>query len=102
MPAKSLKLMGKPELVTAAKPKFTDHTFSAPNAVTVQDFLPAHGNIADNKEDDFSSNNKHLQRFRGQIYFQNSYNMEDNLSLPLLPFLSAILLHGPTGIQTHT
>lgn len=27
MPAKSLKLMGKPELVTAAKPQLIDHTF---------------------------------------------------------------------------
>lgn len=51
--------MGKPEVVTAAKPNLTDHTFLHQfyTAMTVQDFLPAKGNIADNKEDYFSSNN---------------------------------------------
>lgn len=67
--------------------------------MTVQDFLPAHANTADNKEDDFSSNSKHLQRFRRQTYFQDSYNMEDNLSPP---FSTLSLCHFTAWTHGHS
>lgn len=41
--------------------------FSIPTATTVRDFLPAHGNTADDKEDDFSSKNVQLQRLMREI-----------------------------------